>query len=348
MSYDAIDGLAGREYSEREAAFLYMVAIHSGYFLRRQFNKFIVRERGAIATHFLRRAVKLGHVVEMPSDDGRIIYHLTDKQVYGMVSHRDSQGRRIKSSGEILRRLMALDYVLLHLDRERFVETKDARHQLFTQLKVSPEAVKRAEAFGRVTPISLAESAESQIVRLAFLDEGQRSTSMFARFLRTYTELLRTLPRAEVAYVSVSPAQFSVAQKVFERHMPLRNSAHPACPLGVEHLVRWLDVRYKFHEKGSSIDPSEHRLLLEGERIYSAPVHQGLIASWNNGAMNPQKVRVLFQQELHRVSFATELLETDYPRSVDLGPGYTPGYDDPQKCLFSKDIEQEEQGKTCN
>jgi hypothetical protein len=348
MSYDAIDGLAGHGYSEREASFLYVVAIHSGYFLRRQFNTFVARERGAIATHFLRRAVKLGHLVEMPCDDGRIIYHLADKQVYGMVGHGDSQSRRIKSSGEVLRRLMILDYVLLHLDRARFIETKVARRQLFAQLKVSPEAVKRAETFGHMTPVSLMGSVDSPTVRFAFLDEGHRSTSMFARFLRTHAELLRTLPSAEVVYVSVSPAQFFAAQKAFKHHMPLRNSAHPACPLGVEHLVRWLEVHHEFQEKNSSIDPSEHRLLLEGERIYSAPVHMGLITSWKNGAMNAQKVRALFRKELHRVSFVTELLDANYPRSVDLGLGYTPGYDDPQKSLFSMDIEQEEPENTCN
>jgi hypothetical protein len=31
-------------YTEREAAFLYLVAVHSGYFLRRQYSHFIQRE----------------------------------------------------------------------------------------------------------------------------------------------------------------------------------------------------------------------------------------------------------------------------------------------------------------
>jgi hypothetical protein len=107
MSYDAINNLTGCGYSEREAAFLYIVAVHSGYFLRRQFNQFVARERGAIATHFLRRAAELGHVTEMPCAEKRIIYHLSGKQVYGMMGPRDSQSRRIKSPREILRRLMA-------------------------------------------------------------------------------------------------------------------------------------------------------------------------------------------------------------------------------------------------
>ena len=48
--HDAIDTIQHLGYSEREAAFWYTVAVYSGHFLRRQFNLFVQRERGAIAT----------------------------------------------------------------------------------------------------------------------------------------------------------------------------------------------------------------------------------------------------------------------------------------------------------
>jgi hypothetical protein len=343
MSYDAIDNLTGCGYSEREAAFLYMVAVHSGYFLRRQFNQFVARERGAIATHFLRKAAELNHVSEMPCSEGRRIYHFSDKQAYRMVGLGSSQNRRVKSQREILRRLMALDYVLLHLGRERFVETPEARRQFFSQWNVRPEIVEKAGAFGHGVPVSFSSDAEPITIRVAFIDEGQRSTAMFARFLATHNKLLRSLPRAEVVYVAISSAQFSPAQHVFERHMPLKNSMSPVCPLGVEHLVTWLEVRHRFYENSSSINPSEHRLLLEGECVYRAPVHRGLIASWKNGAMNADKVRTLFRSEEHRVSLITELLNANYPQSIDPAPGYTPGYDDTQKHFFDKDLAEDDQ-----
>ncbi len=92
MSYDGIDNLTGCGYSEREATFLYIVAVHSGYFLRRQFNQFVSRERGAIATYFLRRATELNHITELPCAEGRRIYHLSDRQVYRLVGLDSSQG----------------------------------------------------------------------------------------------------------------------------------------------------------------------------------------------------------------------------------------------------------------
>jgi hypothetical protein len=343
MNHDAIDALAGWGYSEREAAFLYMVAVHSGYFLRRHFNQFVIRERGAIATHFLRRAVRLGHVAEMPCADGRMLYQIRDKRVYDVAGNGNSQGRRVKSPGEVLRRLVALDYVLLHLGRERFVETEEARRQLFMQLKVPQEVVKRAGAFGRTVPVSLIETVEPPTVRFAYFDEGQRSTAMFARFLRIHAEVFRALPCAEVAYVSVSPAQFHDAHRLFTRLMPLKNSARSACPLGVEHLIRWLDIRHRCYHGHDSICSADHQFLLQGESIYRAPVHVGLIASWSNGAMNANKIRALFREEHHLVSLVTELLKANYSRSLNSVPGYSPGYGDLQKCLFEKDLELEEQ-----
>ncbi|HEX4005487.1 MAG TPA: hypothetical protein VHX60_04900 [Acidobacteriaceae bacterium] len=342
MKYDAIDNVVGCGYAEREAAFLYIVAVHSGYFLRRQFNRFVARERGAIATHFLRKAAEQGHVAEMPCADGRHIYHLCGKQVYRMVGVGASQSRRVKSSREVLRRLMALDYVLAHLDRERFVETADAKRQVFAQLKIAPSGVCRTEEFAHAVPVSLAGETESPTIRLAFLDEGQRSVSMFTRFLATHKELLCGLPSAEVVYVAASPVPFSQAQHVFERHMPLRNAVGSACPHGVEHLVHWLEVQHSFHHGHGSMAPAEHQLFLEGLTIYRAPVHLGLVASWKSGAMDAGKVRRLFGAGQHRVSFVTELLGTDYPRSIDPTAGYTAGCDDPQKCLFSNDLQEGE------
>ena len=53
MTVDPIIALESLGYTEREAAFLYLVAIHSGYFLRRQFNYFIDRRLGSGKTQAL-------------------------------------------------------------------------------------------------------------------------------------------------------------------------------------------------------------------------------------------------------------------------------------------------------
>jgi hypothetical protein len=346
MSQNAIESLLRFGYTGREATFLYLVAVHSGYFLRRQFIECVHRERGGVATNFLRKAMELRHVTALPCNEGRFTYHLHGKQLYRALDQSDSQNRRLKSTPEIRRRLIVLDYVLLHLGQERFVESEQDRRQLWASLKVKAEAINRADTFLQCVPVSILGAGETLTIRFAFVDESQRSMSRYLRFLNAYGELICSLERAEVAYVSPSPINFTSAQHLFDRHMPLKNPLTPACPLGVEHLVRWLEMQHKFRWEQGSITPAEHQLFLEGERVYRAPVHLGLIASWNNGAMDRSKVRKLFSAEKRRALFVTELVHADYPKLLSSGVGKTAGnirgQTPLQKALFDNEIPESE------
>ena len=341
MSHTALDSLVRAGYTDREATFLYMAAVHSGYFLRRQFIASVKRERGGVATSFLRKATELGHIAALPCAEGRYIYHLHSKQVYRLVGRDDSQSRRLKSLPEIRRRLIALDYVLNHLGQESFVESDEARQQLFISLRVEPKALQRTAAFLPSVPTSFQQSEEPPTVRFAFVDEAQRSTSRFAHFLEAYAGLIRSLERAVVAYASTSPMNFTAARRLFERFMPLGHGTS-ACPLGIDHLVRWLETRHRFHSGRGAITPADHQLLIQGESIYRAPVHLGLIASWSNGAMDAGKVRRLFHAETHRARFVTELIDADYPKFLNLGVGSSMGsirgQGFPRKTLFDNSL----------
>ena len=91
MSQNAFESLLRFGYTDREATFLYLTAVHSGYFLRRQFIECVHRERGGVATNLLRKAMKLGHVATLPCFEGRFIYHLHGKQIYRALDQSDSQ-----------------------------------------------------------------------------------------------------------------------------------------------------------------------------------------------------------------------------------------------------------------
>ncbi len=338
MSYDSIAALEYTGYSEREASFLYIVAAHSGYFLRRQFLAFVDRERGAVATHFLRKAVGLGHVRQLACAEGKYIYHLAGKPAYRLLSMAASQNHRVKSPTEIRRRLMALDYILCRVSEERFVDSVDAARILFAGMRVADDAVKRAQEFGQFLPISAKTVDQGLLIRFAYIDEGQRSTAMFSRFLIAHNSLLRSLEQAEIVYVCVSPMYFAAAKEVFEHQTPLRNHLHSTSPLGVEHLIQWLQIHHKFNKQRLSITPAEHQHLLAGERVYCAPVHTGLLASWDNGAMTADKIRKLLKAEQYRVTLKSEFTDHRYPESVSRGPGKTPGYVEASNSLFSNEV----------
>ena len=141
---------------------------------------------------------------------------------------------------------------------------------------------------------------------------------------------------------------FTAAERLFERYMPIGQTATNGCPLGVEHLVRWLETRHRFHSGRGAITPADHQLLLQGEGIYRAPVHLGLIASWGNGAMDADKVRRLFHAETHPARFVAELIDADYPRFLNPGAGSSMGSLRgrvlTQKTLFDHNLAESEGG----
>jgi len=109
VQYDAIDTIRCLGYSERQASFIYTVAVHSGYFLRRQFNFSVQRRRGWIAANFLAKAIRAGHVREIQCAPSRLLYQLCAKQIYRIGGQKNSPNRRAKSPREVRPRLIMLE-----------------------------------------------------------------------------------------------------------------------------------------------------------------------------------------------------------------------------------------------
>jgi hypothetical protein len=220
VQFDSIDTLSCLGYSEREATFLYVVALYSGYFLRRQFSFAVKRHRGSAAAGFLAKAKRAGHVREIQCEPGRLLYQLYAKRLYQLVGQKDSQNRRAKSSTDIRRRLIMLDYILSHLEREEFLDSEVSRRKFFAQFGVKADAFDSAERFGESLPISVRCPDGNLTVRFPFIDEGQRSAAKFERFLSTHDKLLCSLPSFEVVYVAATPEQFHQVRHLFKRAFP--------------------------------------------------------------------------------------------------------------------------------
>jgi hypothetical protein len=195
-------------------------------------------------------------------------------------------------------------------------------------------------------PISFRGEVEKLTISFAFIDEGQRSSARFSRFLEAYGGVIRDIETAEVAFVAIRPVSFETAHQLFQKHMPLRTSAKSACPRGVEHLIDWLEIRDKFHGRGISITPKEHRVLLEGDHLYRAPVHLGLIASWGNRSLDADGIRTLFRADSRRPVFETVLIEASYPKSIiptaGWGMGTRQGRKPIQNVLFTNNLGETE------
>lgn len=206
-------------YTEREAAFLYLVANHSGYFLRRQFNYYIDRGKGFLAQRFLEKAQEAGHVETIEHGHGFHVYHLFAKPIYRLLGTPDSQNRRRKGHGMVRARLMTLDYVLQN-DDCHYLVSDDERVAFFHEVRRVPmDCLPGGPLFSSVFPIAISEREHSStsLVRFIFIDEGLLSIRKYSRFLTEMAPLWRELGTFELVYVACSDCNFQAADREFRR-----------------------------------------------------------------------------------------------------------------------------------
>lgn len=320
--YDPIPELEKLGYTGREAAFLYLVGMHSGYFLRSQYLAFIAREDGAMVQRFLNKTIELQHVQAVEYASGRHIYHLKSKLIYRILEQEDSQNRRVKGDRQIRARLMQVDYLLEH-SKEQFLETAQQKVAFFHQkLKIPPESLPRAtyESNGEPVyfpdrfPVSVKQEPNQAVplTRLIFIDDGLRSISAFVLWLEHHTQLLKALRRTELVYASGSSRNFDQARREFFRRFP-PNSVTGETPRGIEHFLAYLDIRTRYDRSEGGLTLNDLRLLREGSELYTSPEHQAWLFAWKNRRTTEAKIRSRFEPKATQISFSTYLLDHDYP-----------------------------------
>jgi hypothetical protein len=318
MPYDPICGIESIGYTEREASFLYLVAAHSGYFLRRQFDQFIHRSSGAIAQHFLTKAKRMGHIATLDFGQQRHVYHLFHKDFYTLLDDPDSQNRRRKGDAEIKLRLMALDYVLLHL-ADNFLYSREAKLDLFTrQLGISPKVLPQSGRHSQHTfadRILISYDKVQKNARFIFIDEGTRSLARFDKFLSDYKRLLEALAKFELIYLSDAATNFAEAVRLFQRLFPQTFTAgsHALCPKGPNHLLSYFKVRSRYDAQTGGLTMENFLLLREGNLLYTGPEHENLYQEWKGKPFVAEVIHQRVRSKLSPISFRTELLELTYP-----------------------------------
>jgi hypothetical protein len=307
-AYDPIPVLQVAGYTEREAAFLYLAALHSGYFLRRQYLRFIERGRGALAAQFLRRAFTLGHIQSIACGQARFVYHLTSTEVYAAAGLGASHHRRLKSDATIKSRLMVLDFVLDYLGAT-LLDTESSKTEHFTTVCALSESIlprSRGVAFAEEFPILLNKDAR---VSFSHFDEGALSASSFEHFLDRYTPLFRALSGFELLFLSDSAQNFERARSLFiSKLADKRPGTTKLTPRGVDHLIDYLRVRRLAEVRQSSLSLRDLAVLREGDALYTTAEHQALIA-----AGEIERIRPRFLEQAERRKFVPVVLPYRYP-----------------------------------
>ena len=129
---DTIERFKELGYTELEARFLYVIAVHSGYFTLAQFRKFTNTNFRSQSTSFARRIVKRGHATVRDYMNRGSIFHLFSKAIYSHLEEFISPHRCNHSFDFMRARLLVVDFILSNQDLDYF-ETQQDKIKFFCE-----------------------------------------------------------------------------------------------------------------------------------------------------------------------------------------------------------------------
>src|SRR5258708_39438196 len=110
------ENLRSLGYSQDEARFLFLGAMHSGYFSARQYLTFTDAKSGEKSMAFTQKVLGKGHATaRMLLRNGRV-YHLYSRLVYRAIGREHLCNRREHSVEPMRTKLAVLVFALGHLD----------------------------------------------------------------------------------------------------------------------------------------------------------------------------------------------------------------------------------------
>jgi hypothetical protein len=248
MVQEAIDNVQRLGYTHDEANFLCLAAVHSGYFLRRQFLDFAGSRGGGCASRFIEKVLASGHVQVVHFRSNRLIYHIRSQRIYARLDKFDNRNRREKAPLTIKRKLMCLDFVLAHRDQHFLADEEDkvqyfalARRLWLDNLPCrryqSDEFhgptfsyfVEKLPIYVSNQPVSdppadqsaeLGVSLPPPVVHFCYVDEGTETIAGFETFLLQHHGLFLSIRAFEVVYVAYAPTLLEQARTLFRRLYP--------------------------------------------------------------------------------------------------------------------------------
>lgn len=220
-------------YTEREAAFLTLAALHSGYFVRRQFNCYLGQTPGRPDAELVRKVLANRHAKREPTAQRAQVYHLCSHPFYRALGQEDNRHRRDRAPLAVKAKLMGLDFVLAHPGVEFLATEQDKLDYFHCRLGVDLETLPQktyrsgdgapptARFFIEKYPIFLEaqRGCGPPVVSFCYVDEGVLSTSGFESFLTRYGALLQRLGRARLVYVAEKVRNLPAAERKFERFL---------------------------------------------------------------------------------------------------------------------------------
>ncbi|HEV3481440.1 MAG TPA: hypothetical protein VGR97_03840 [Candidatus Acidoferrales bacterium] len=314
----SIENARGLGYTEDEARFLYLVAMHSGYFSTRQFLEFTGAKSGDRSVGFTQKVLGKGHAIaRLLLRNGRV-YHLFSRIVYRAIGRENLRNRREHGLEYIRSRLMTLDFVLRHLDYN-YLETEHEKILYFCeQLSVPRQFLPTKRYTGAIHkkateryfvdkfPMFFRPSSSS-VVNFTFIDPGWETLKTFENHLFAYSGLFRALHDVHLTYGATRPTRFEAARKMFLSMVDRPPKVDPG-----EEVLRYFRLREAWEAKKYALFSNDdiERLNELTQRFGKHPCQERYPA-WRDGQVSSDMVRSQFRDLAppRKVTFDAEFVD---------------------------------------
>ena len=303
---DQIERIKELGYTEAESRFIYIVAIHSGYFTLRQFLNFTQAKRGKRSNAFAQKLLKHGHATMRDYMGAGSIFHLFSRTIYGQIEKDNLRNRRQHSFDFIRTRLVLLDFILNNQDLEYFETEQDKVSFFCEKLEVSkdllPARVYEGASGSRPTiryfvdkfPLFLASPLPEAlpVITLSFVDSGFETPSSFTGHVHAYLGLFRQLRTFRFLYIAPKDAHFRTAEERFRALVkrPLESDVS-------SEVLRYFRVRRKWDNREYVVPVTEDfEFLNDARRRFHGERFESLYEAWRTGQLDERDVRREFSQ----------------------------------------------------
>lgn len=317
-----VEAIASMGYLPREAEFLCLAALHSGYFLRRQFGRFLGVHSGGCEDRLVKKLLRRGHVREHLLGPRTRLIHLCSHPFYRALGQPENRHRRPRSWPAVQLKIMGLDFVLDHLlgdHREgteiSFLPTEEEKvgyfhDRLGIDLQLLPGKVYHSPKGGASTKRYFVDKfpvfhVGSRAVGFAYMDAVSVSCSGFQTYLRQYRALWSSLPGVRIFFTTAEGFKITWAERRFRRWVG-------GTTLSPSALIRFFELEKLYRERAFDRLPQAKLIELREarQRFRKVPVEE-LFQCWltaGEGALR----RRLGPLPKDRIRFVPYLLKESY------------------------------------
>jgi hypothetical protein len=303
---DHIERVKELGYTEAEARFLYIVAVHSGYFTLGQFCAFTGIGYGKRTASFAQKIVKRGHATVRDYMRKGSIFHLFSRTVYGQIDKDNLHNGKRHSFDFMRARLVLLDFILANQHLNYFETEQDKVGFFCDQLGIpkdclpakvyegSPDSKPALRYFVDKFPMFVAPpfSGAPPVLTLSYVDSGFATSSHFIAHLAAYQGLFQQLDSFRFLYIAAKNAYFQRVEERFRALVkrPLESDAS-------DEVLRYFQIRTKWERHQYVVPVTEDlEFLNQARRRFHGERFESLFQAWNTGKITERELRSQFLQ----------------------------------------------------